>query len=129
MLRTKRITRQLALELAGQLSRRGAPVTVRQIRSWPVSRVRDAQLWVRIFDATACSEGGFDVPPLGDFLAARESMRRCRICGCTQDNACLDRAARPCSWSAPGLCSACSAQDGPRSACLNSALPGPGRDG
>ncbi len=32
----------------------------------------------------------------------------CRVCGCTDDNACWDtKAGRPCNWVEPDLCSAC----------------------
>lgn len=32
----------------------------------------------------------------------------CRVCGCTEWNACWDEeAGRPCSWAEADLCSAC----------------------
>lgn len=35
--------------------------------------------------------------------------RRCRVCGCTEFRACIDRdTAQPCHWIADDLCSACS---------------------
>ena len=33
--------------------------------------------------------------------------RACRVCGCTQNNACDP----PCSWAGPDLCSACGAPE------------------
>lgn len=34
--------------------------------------------------------------------------RRCRVCGCTDDRACIDAATgEACHWAEPGLCSAC----------------------
>src|SRR5690349_5772136 len=33
----------------------------------------------------------------------------CRVCGCTEDKACLTTAG-PCWWVEPGLCSACAAR-------------------
>ncbi len=32
---------------------------------------------------------------------------RCRICGCTEDNACVDPCGQTCYWAGPGLCSFC----------------------
>ena len=40
---------------------------------------------------------------------ARPSERLCRVCGCTEDNACLHPNGRPCSWAGPDLCSVCAA--------------------
>lgn len=37
-----------------------------------------------------------------------ESIRACRVCGCTDDRACVDdRTKQPCHWVAQDLCSAC----------------------
>ena len=39
---------------------------------------------------------------------------RCRVCGCTKERACtvlMHGELRGCSWSAPGLCSACAGVD------------------
>jgi hypothetical protein len=33
--------------------------------------------------------------------------RRCRVCGCTEDKACINEAGQPCHWIAADLCSAC----------------------
>jgi hypothetical protein len=35
-----------------------------------------------------------------------EDVRRCRVCGCTDNNACLTLG-QPCRWFEPDLCSAC----------------------
>ncbi len=35
-------------------------------------------------------------------------QRACRVCGCTNDRACIDpRTGQPCYWVRPFLCSAC----------------------
>lgn len=34
-------------------------------------------------------------------------VRECRVCGCTDDNACVGDDGRPCHWVAADLCSAC----------------------
>ena len=35
-------------------------------------------------------------------------MRRCRVCGCTDDDGCIDELTGvPCHWVAPDLCSSC----------------------
>lgn len=36
----------------------------------------------------------------------------CRVCGCTEDNACQDDDAGPCWWIEPGLCSHCAGKEG-----------------
>lgn len=32
---------------------------------------------------------------------------KCRLCGCTDDNACVDLLGQPCHWVEPNICSAC----------------------
>ena len=46
------------------------------------------------------------------YAALWPDLRRCRICGCTEDNCgnCVERTGQPCYWIEPDLCSACSAQ-------------------
>jgi len=44
-----------------------------------------------------------------DAEAAAEP-RRCHICGCDDDHACMDSDGRPCHWVAGNLCSACAAK-------------------
>jgi hypothetical protein len=58
-----------------------------EARISPGGRLR-SQAWVEVFR---------------EFL---ESQRKCRVCGCTNDNACMTDKG-PCSWVAPDLCSAC----------------------
>jgi len=38
-----------------------------------------------------------------------EAPDSCRVCGCTEDDCsqCVEKTGEPCSWIAPGLCSAC----------------------
>jgi hypothetical protein len=35
----------------------------------------------------------------------------CRVCGCTDSQACVDELGAPCYWASPGLCSECAAAD------------------
>ncbi len=35
----------------------------------------------------------------------------CRVCGCTEDNACEMESGEPCHWVEPDLCSACVEED------------------
>lgn len=41
--------------------------------------------------------------------AAPPAARRCRVCGCTDDDCsqCIAKTGKPCRWVAPDLCSAC----------------------
>jgi hypothetical protein len=40
-------------------------------------------------------------------LGINTRVRRCRACGCTDDNACRDAMGRPCHWREEDLCSHC----------------------
>ena len=40
-------------------------------------------------------------------MSAPEGPRACRVCGCTEWQACVDLFGDPCHWAAPDLCSAC----------------------
>ena len=35
------------------------------------------------------------------------SMRRCRVCGCSEFSACIEPDGWPCTWVKKDLCSAC----------------------
>ena len=39
----------------------------------------------------------------------REAIRKCRICGCTDDDCrqCIEKTGQPCYWVDEDLCSAC----------------------
>ena len=39
--------------------------------------------------------------------------RACRVCGCTEWNACLDLFGTPCHWAEHDLCSACICEAAP----------------
>lgn len=45
------------------------------------------------------------LPAPGEYTR-RSKDRRCRVCGCTNDHACMTPAG-PCSWVEADLCSAC----------------------
>ncbi len=47
-------------------------------------------------------------------LAQPSTARRCRVCGCTDDDCtqCVLRTGMPCSWVDEDLCSACVPPDG-----------------
>lgn len=44
--------------------------------------------------------------------ACRSSVRRCRVCGCTDDDCrqCIERTGEPCHWVEADLCSACAVE-------------------
>jgi hypothetical protein len=57
--------------------------------------------------ASAAASARFDNSEFTQPLAVGE-VRTCRVCGCTDDSACLDTASdEPCYWVEPDLCSAC----------------------
>jgi hypothetical protein len=49
------------------------------------------------------------LPPIpGSEAAAATKVRTCRVCGCTENMACIDKkTGQPCRWVAKDLCSAC----------------------
>ncbi len=47
----------------------------------------------------------FTLEALNTLLGAAE--QRCRVCGCSQDHACIDDEHGPCWWVEPDLCSHC----------------------
>jgi len=44
-----------------------------------------------------------------DSLDDELDVRECRLCGCTDEDACVDAAGVPCSWTEDDLCSVCAA--------------------
>ena len=40
-------------------------------------------------------------------LTGQHPARACRVCGCTEHDACIHPGGRPCSWVAADLCSVC----------------------
>ena len=40
-------------------------------------------------------------------MDAQPLVRRCRVCGCTEDHACVDDEVGPCWWLEADLCSHC----------------------
>jgi PRTRC genetic system protein E len=51
---------------------------------------------------------GEEVEPV-EIITNTEPERKCRVCGCTQDNCkqCIEKTGQPCSWVEYDLCSAC----------------------
>lgn len=48
-------------------------------------------------------------PELQEKLSELQEEAKCRLCGCTEECACIDPFnGEPCHWVAPDLCSACS---------------------
>jgi hypothetical protein len=43
-------------------------------------------------------------------VARTPGVRHCRLCFCTEDNACHGDFGVPCHWVSPDLCSACASQ-------------------
>ena len=43
-----------------------------------------------------------------------QSIQRCRVCGCTDDDCsqCIEKNGEPCHWVAEDLCSACAKEEG-----------------
>lgn len=46
---------------------------------------------------------------LGTAIAGILTARKCRVCGCSDDDCagCIAKTGHPCHWVAPRLCSAC----------------------
>lgn len=100
---THTITLAKAREIAKSLRDRRVSAKVADVRDWPIGTLRDALLWFRLIDAGPRPVLGFQA-----FIESRSHLRRCRGCGCTENNACVDpRFDVPCSWIERDLCSAC----------------------
>lgn len=56
---------------------------------------RDAQAYIAARNALAAR------------LHNHAAPRTCRVCGCTDDTACIDDAGNACSWVQDDLCSSC----------------------
>jgi len=41
----------------------------------------------------------------------QKTIRKCRVCGCTDDNACINEYGEPCHWVETDLCSNCSGKE------------------
>jgi hypothetical protein len=101
-----------ARQLARALRLRRVSAKVEHVRAWPIWDIRAAWLWIDLHD---------DLPIVGalrdldDFLALRQGLRICLICGCTDDNPCLDTIGQPCSWAGDFHCSDCVLEDAPES--------------
>ena len=44
---------------------------------------------------------------LGDDGALASVLTQCRVCGCTDFDACIDAGGEPCGWAEPDLCTGC----------------------
>lgn len=98
---TMKMNRKKAREIAIELRNRGSAVSAWTVRRWPVGRLRDALLWIRIYDAGDGPVNGFDVPSFDYFFISRESLRRCGRCHCTEDSPDLCAACAPAAAAAP----------------------------
>lgn len=95
-----------ARKIAKGLRERKVSMNVADVRDAPMGDIRDIRLWVYLFDCGYVESG--EAAELPEFLATRRHLRRCRRCGCTEDNACVDPGMDfACSWVGPDLCSGC----------------------
>jgi hypothetical protein len=77
-----------------------------EVRGWTIGTIRDAVLWCRTVDRRPA--GALEVQPFEEFIASRATLRRCRRCGCTDDNGCQHPGIGPrCWWAERDLCSEC----------------------
>lgn len=95
---------EAAQEIASTLRRAGISVPIGDLRKKPVAWLRDAILYARL----SYSPRRRPRATLIEFIESRSELRRCKVCGCTEDNACRNpHTGSPCSWIGPNLCSAC----------------------
>jgi hypothetical protein len=62
--------------------------------------------WVTFEEALKAVSGSLKA---GCFVWFKRKTRRCRVCGCTDDNCiqCIEKTGKPCHWIEADLCSAC----------------------
>jgi protein gp37 len=70
--------------------------------------------WVRNL-RDQCQEAGasFFFKQWGEFIVPEDGTQTCRVCGCTNNNACIDDFGDGCYWVEPDLCSECVAKPVP----------------
>lgn len=61
-----------------------------------------------------CGRQGFFWVRIPDQLLPAAVPGVCRLCGCTEDRACLSKSGVPCHWVESDLCSACGVADAAR---------------
>lgn len=61
--------------------------------------------WILLFEDAQKQVAHCGPEKQAAFLATRPAT--CRLCGCTEHNACYDDERGACSWAAPDLCSHC----------------------
>jgi hypothetical protein len=83
-------------DLCFDLNWRGIKIDPDTVRDWPVWKLRAARLWLDRF------------PSFDDWIEERKALPHCRVCGCTDDDACPDG----CEWVERNLCSACATAAG-----------------
>jgi hypothetical protein len=90
-------------KLAAGLLRHGVSVTPAAVRSWTPKKIRSAIVWYNLRSIAGPNE----YPDFNAYIARRESLRSCAICGCTEDFACEGGG----YWVGPNLCSKCEMRD------------------
>lgn len=82
-----------------------APVVQKEVKEKPVKKSRSKPTIKTIELPTTSTDIKKDEGPVFDPIPER----KCRVCGCTQDNCqqCVEKTGSPCHWVEPDLCSAC----------------------
>jgi hypothetical protein len=62
-----------------------------------------------MFDDTPTKYFKGHSPDFGNLKPLKNSIRRCRVCGCTDNDCrqCIEKTGEPCCWVESDLCSAC----------------------
>jgi hypothetical protein len=68
---------------------------VSEVLKWPRWKFRAAIMWLDLEHK--------NVIPFGQFLAQREVLPHCRVCGCSDDDGCDGC----CAWAEADLCTVC----------------------
>jgi hypothetical protein len=72
-------------------------LSVTEVQKWPRWKYRATCMWL---DLESVNVGEIS---LGTWLTQREQLPYCRICGCSDDDACEGG----CIWVEPDLCNVC----------------------
>lgn len=91
----KTLSPDLANLLADALHAHGVFFRAAAILKWEPWHARAAAMWTELEHVASI--------PFDEFVAERALLPYCRVCGCSDDDACPGG----CYWVEPDLCSAC----------------------
>ena len=103
---TKKYARTLAKRFR-KFQNFAAFLTPEMIENWPPRTLRSAEIWLEVHEETPLLIRQALSLTLRSFVDSRNHLIACRICGCTEDAACVNGNGEACYWIDSDLCSEC----------------------